>query len=78
MQENTDKIKKLVDSHDREFKWIQTQMLKTINISNKTDKLLTRTLLHKFEYSKKKKLYGEWKKYIEKKIEKKEKTKKMI
>ena len=53
-------------------------MMKTIHISNKTDKLLTRTLLHKMEYSKKKKLYGEWKKYLEQKKDRKEKTKKMI
>eukprot|EP00347_Sterkiella_histriomuscorum_P005895 403354866 len=78
VEDNTTNINKLLDSHEREYKWIQTQMFRTIKQSNKTNNLLTRTVLNKFIYQRKKLLYGEWKRHILRKQTRDHKMKHMI
>ena len=51
MLENTDQIQAGQQTQDRQFKFVQKQMVKTSRQSNRTDKLLTRTLLQKFSHN---------------------------
>jgi len=42
VKENTENLRKVMEVQDREHRWLQTQMLKTLKMANKTHQLLVR------------------------------------
>ena len=77
INENTEAIQRLLESHDRESRWLTRQMTKTVQQSIRTDMILTKNVIEKYEAKRRKMFWEGWKDYMKGVREKKAKVRRM-
>ena len=59
--ENKVAITKLLDEHDSQNRWLQSQMLTTAKQSKRTDLILTKGVIDKYHQARKRLIWYTWK-----------------